>query len=85
MICDREITVYSVNSAVLDYKTAVVRGDFDLANRTLPLIPEHCATDLGKFLATQGFKEEALLVTKDNDHKFELALQLGKLEVLFCS
>jgi coatomer subunit beta' len=35
---------------------------------------------VAKFLEAQGFKEEALAVSTDTDHKFELACDLGELE-----
>lgn len=35
-----------------------------------------------RFLESQGFKEEALAVSTDLDHKFELAVDLRQMEVL---
>lgn len=67
--------------AVLQYQTAVMRGDFDAANELLPSIPESEYTTVARFLESQGFKEEAMAVTTDSDHKFDLALELGHIDV----
>merc|ERR1711935_676443 len=74
------IIAYKVMLAVLQYQTAVMRGDFDAANELLPNIPETEYTKVGRFLESQGFKEEAFAVTTDPDHKFDLALELGQTE-----
>merc|ERR1711935_752648 len=74
------IIAYKVMLAVLQYQTAVMRGDFDAANELLPNIPETEYTKVARFLESQGFKEEAFAVTTDPDHKFDLALELGQTE-----
>lgn len=71
---------YKVTLAVLQYQTAVMRGDFDSANDLLASIPEEEYTKVARFLESQGFKEEALAVTQDPDHKFDLSLELGQVE-----
>lgn len=75
------IVSYRVMLAVLQYQTAVMRGDFDAANELLPSIPETEYTTIARFLEAQGFKEEALEVTTDEDHKFDLSLELGKIDL----
>ena len=74
------IISYKVMLAVLQYQTAVMRGDFDAANELLPGIPESEYTKVARFLESQGFKEEAFAVTTDPDHKFDLALELGQID-----
>jgi coatomer subunit beta' len=74
------IVAYKVMLAVLQYQTAVMRGDFDAANEMLPSIPESEYTKVARFLESQGFKEEAFAVTTDPDHKFDLALELGQTD-----
>jgi len=74
------IIAYKVMLAVLQYQTAVMRGDFDSANVLLPNIPESEYTKVARFLESQGFKEEAFAVTTDPDHKFDLALELGQTD-----
>lgn len=75
------ITSHSIMLSVLEYQTAVMRGDFDAANELLASIPESEFTAVARFLESQGFKEEALAVTTDPDHKFDLALELGHVDV----
>ena len=67
--------------SVLNYQTAVVRKDFESANLILPTIPSSELASVARFLESQNFKEEALAVTTDNDHKFELAIDLRKMEI----
>ena len=82
-LVDKQLNIicYKVMLAVLQYQTAVMRGDFDAANELLPNIPESEYTKVARFLESQGFKEEAFAVTTDPDHKFDLALELGQTEV----
>jgi len=75
------ISSYSIMLAVLQYQTAIMRGDFDSANELLGSIPESEYTTVGRFLESQGFKEEALAVTTDPDHKFDLALELEHVDI----
>ena len=75
------VTSHRVLLSVLNYQTAVVREDFDSANAILPLIPHSEHTAVARFLESQGYKEEALAVTTDSDHRFELALDLHKLQL----
>jgi len=67
--------------AMLQYQTSVVRGDFDTANELLQMIPESEYLTVARFLEAQGFKEEAMTVTTDADHKFDLACELGELDI----
>lgn len=75
------VTSYRVMLAVLQYQTAVMRGDFDAANELLLSIPESEYVTIARFLESQGFKEEAMAVTTDPDHKFDLAMELGHTDV----
>jgi coatomer subunit beta' len=65
---------------VLEYQTAVMRGDFDTADKVLPMIPRDQRTRVANFLEKQGFPKQALAVSQDAEHKFELALKLGELQ-----
>jgi len=82
---DKELNIvsYSILKSVLDYQTAVMRQDFETADDVLPLIPKEQRTRVAHFLEKQGFKPQALEVTADPEHKFELALSLSKLEVAY--
>jgi hypothetical protein len=45
-------------------QTAVVRKDFGVANALLPNIPESELSNVARFLESQGYKEEALVVSR---------------------
>jgi len=74
------IVSYRVLQSVLQFQTAVVRGDMDDANACLGAIPESEHSNVARFLEAQGLKEEALAITKDPDQKFDLALELGRMD-----
>eukprot|EP00510_Aplanochytrium_minuta_P002282 CAMPEP_0184013508 /NCGR_PEP_ID=MMETSP0954-20121128/5059_1 /TAXON_ID=627963 /ORGANISM="Aplanochytrium sp, Strain PBS07" /LENGTH=994 /DNA_ID=CAMNT_0026293719 /DNA_START=171 /DNA_END=3152 /DNA_ORIENTATION=+ len=82
-LIDRNGTIvsYQLLEGILQYQTAVVRQDFDLANEILPSIPRDQYNDIARFLEAQGFKEVALQVADDPDLKFDLALQLENFQV----
>lgn len=75
------VTSYGLSPVVLEYQTAVVRRDFTAANRILPEVPREHLNSIAKFLESQGFKEQALIVADDPDIKFDLAVQLGRLDM----
>jgi hypothetical protein len=72
---------YSLLVSVLVYQTAIVRRDFEVAEQALANIPEDQYNRIARFLEGQGLKELALKVTTDPEHKFDLALQCGNLEL----
>merc|ERR1711997_44641 len=79
---DKELNVVSFQLllSVLEYQTAVMRRDFETADRVLPTIPKEQRTRVAHFLEKQGFKEQALHVSSDPEHRFELAIQLSDLK-----
>ncbi|KAG7479779.1 coatomer subunit beta [Solea senegalensis] len=77
------IASYCLLLSVLEYQTAVMRRDFSHASKVLPSIPKEQRTRVANFLEKQGFRQQALAVTTDPEHKFELALQLGELEMAY--
>ncbi len=82
---DKELTVvsFSLLLSVLEYQTAVMRRDFDTADKVLPTIPKEQRTRVAHFLEKQGFKQQALAVSSDPEHRFELAIQLGDLKTAY--
>ena len=82
-ITDRDLNVvsYQLSLAVVEYQTLVLRGDLELAQSILPDIPDDQRGKLARFLEDQGFKEEALDIATESEHRFELALSLHKLDV----
>ena len=47
--------------------------------KVLPTVPKEQRTRVAHFLEKQGFKKQALAVSSDPEHKFDLAIQLGDL------
>ncbi|VDN24008.1 unnamed protein product [Gongylonema pulchrum] len=84
-LCDKDhnFVSYRLLLSVLEYQTAVMRRDFDTADRVLPMIPRDQRSRVAHFLEKQGFKKQALAVSKDPDHRFELALSLGELKLAY--
>lgn len=82
-LADKELGVvsYQLLLSVLEYQTAVMRSDFVTADRVLPSIPKEHRTRVAHFLEKQGFKQQALAVSTDPDHRFELALSLRDVTV----
>jgi len=82
-LIDKSLNVvsYSLHLTVINYQTAVLRGDTEEASKILPSIPSDQRNRIAHFLESQGLKEQALEVSIDPDHKFELAIQLGKLQI----
>jgi coatomer subunit beta' len=80
-LSDKELSVvsYSLLLTVLEYQTAVMRRNFDKANKVLPTIPKDQTSRVAHFLDKQGFKEQAMAVTNDPEHKFNLAMQLYQI------
>jgi len=77
------VVSYSVLLSVLQYQTHIMRKDFHIADQVLPSIPREHRTRVANFLEKQGFKPQALTVTTDPEHKFELSLQLGDLKTAY--
>ncbi|CAH0558281.1 unnamed protein product [Brassicogethes aeneus] len=80
-LADKELGVvsYQLLLSVLEYQTAVMRRDFGTADRVLPSIPKEHRTRVAHFLEKQGFKQQALAVSTDPEHRFELAVALEDL------
>ena len=82
---DKELNIvsFSLLLSVLEYQTAVMRKDFETADKVLAIIPKGQCTRIAHFLEKQGFKQQALAVTHDSEHKFDLSLQLGDLKTAY--
>jgi coatomer subunit beta' len=64
----------------VEYQIAVVLEEFERAESIFPAIPVEYHSRCARFLEGLGYKEEAIAISTDPDHKFELALQLNRLE-----
>ncbi|KAA3489303.1 coatomer subunit beta'-2-like [Gossypium australe] len=82
-LIDKEFNVmgYTLLLSLIEYKTLVMRGDLERANEILPSIPKEHLNSVARFLESRGMIEDALEVATDPDYRFELAIQLGKLEI----
>ncbi|KAM0745592.1 Coatomer, beta' subunit [Meredithblackwellia eburnea MCA 4105] len=81
-LCDKDVNffAFSLSVSVIEYQTAILRGDHESAAEILPDIPVDQRNRIARFLETQDLKELALDVSTDPDHKFDLAIQLDDLD-----
>ncbi|RMZ73413.1 coatomer subunit beta [Pyrenophora seminiperda CCB06] len=81
-IADKDVSVvsFALSLAVVEYQTLILRGDLEAAEETLPSVPKDQNNKIARFLEGQGYKEMALKVATDPEHRFDLALSLGDLE-----
>lgn len=81
-VCDKDVNIYaySLSLSVIDYQSAILRGDLETAEGLLPSIPSDQRNRIARFLEAQDMKELAMEVTTDVDQKFELALSLDDLD-----
>lgn len=78
---DVKVVSYSLSLSVVEYQTVVLRGDMDAAAELLESIPQDQKNKVARFLEGQGYKELALEVATDLEHRFELALALHNLDI----
>eukprot|EP00998_Keelungia_sp_KM082_P010689 NODE_688_length_1708_cov_56.311195_g678_i0.p1 GENE.NODE_688_length_1708_cov_56.311195_g678_i0~~NODE_688_length_1708_cov_56.311195_g678_i0.p1 ORF type:complete len:503 (+),score=150.94 NODE_688_length_1708_cov_56.311195_g678_i0:66-1511(+) len=79
---DRVVVSYTLHLSVIEFQTAIVRGDVEGAQQViLPKVPQTHLAKIAHFLDEQGQKQLALEVTTDSEHKYTLALQLNQLDV----
>ncbi|KAK0207142.1 coatomer protein [Desarmillaria ectypa] len=81
-LADKDVNIYgySLSLSVVEYQTAVLRGDMAAADEILPTLPKEQLNKVARFLEGRDLKELALKVTTDLDHKFDLSLQLDDLD-----
>ncbi|EPQ58853.1 coatomer protein [Gloeophyllum trabeum ATCC 11539] len=79
---DKDVNVYAYTLALslVEYQTAVLRGDMEAAEEILPTIPKDQRNKVARFLEGRDLKELALQVATDPDQKFDLAIQLDDLD-----
>ncbi|KAJ3439106.1 coatomer subunit beta'-1 [Anaeramoeba flamelloides] len=75
------ISSYLIPLNVIEYQTAILRKDYEIAEKILPLIPHDRLASISRFLESLGLIEMSLQITTDPTHKFELALKLGKVQL----
>ncbi|KAK9847761.1 Cytochrome cd1-nitrite reductase-like [Penicillium brevicompactum] len=81
-LADKDVNAVSfgLSLSMLEYQTVVLRGDMDMASELLRDVPQDQMNKVARFLEGQGYKEMALEVATDPEHRFELALALNDLE-----
>jgi coatomer subunit beta' len=81
-LADKDVNVVSfgLSLSMVEYQTVVLRGDMDMAAELLKDIPQDQMNKVARFLEGQGYKEMALEVATDPEHRFELALSLNNLD-----
>jgi coatomer subunit beta' len=75
------VVSYELLSSVLDFQNAVVRSDIALAESLVKSIPDSSRNKVARFVESLGHPALALDISRDNDYKCDLAMQLGKLDV----
>lgn len=79
---EHNIVSYTLLLAVLEFKTAVVRGGIQIAKeKVLPRIPKSEHNKIARFLESQGLREDALDLATDPDYRCDLAISLGRLDL----
>ncbi|EPS28881.1 hypothetical protein PDE_03827 [Penicillium oxalicum 114-2] len=81
-LADKDVNVvsFALSLAVLQYETLILRGESEAAEEVLQDVPEDQMNKIARFLEGQGYKEQALQVATDPEHRFDLALSLNDLE-----
>lgn len=77
---DMSIFSYSLSLALVEYQTAILRGDLDSAAELLEQVPSDQRNRVARFLETQDLKDLALQVSTDAEHRFDLAISLDNFE-----
>ena len=82
-VADKDVKVvsYNLSLSVVEYQTLVLRGDMDAAAEILTDIADDQKNKIARFLEGQGYKEMALEVATDPEHRFDLALALNNLPI----
>ena len=75
------VVSYTLLLSLIEYKTLVLRGEMDAAETLLATIPKDQYNSVAKFLEARGQVAEALKIATDPDYKFDLAVQLGELNI----
>lgn len=82
-LCDKDVRVVShrLSLALIEYQTVVLRGDMVEAAKIFDRVPQSERNRLAQFLEAEGHLSLALEVSRDPDHRFDLALALGQFEI----
>lgn len=83
VLIDRKYNVcfYNCSQHWLAYHLRALEENWVDADALFEKIPESYHNKLAKFLDAEGNKQKALSITKDNDHRLKLALELDDLKL----
>jgi len=81
-VADKDMNLYpfALSLSFIQYQSAALHGELDVADEILPSIPVKMRNKLARFLDAHDLKEQALQLTTDPDHKFDLAIGLNDVE-----
>eukprot|EP01062_Namystynia_karyoxenos_P057149 TRINITY_DN4809_c0_g1_i2.p1 TRINITY_DN4809_c0_g1~~TRINITY_DN4809_c0_g1_i2.p1 ORF type:complete len:962 (+),score=384.99 TRINITY_DN4809_c0_g1_i2:162-3047(+) len=80
---DRQIVSYQLFQAVIDFQSAVARGELEFAKAEyMSRIPDSQKGKVAHFLDKAGYKELALAMSPEDDHRFDLAVALHRIDVV---
>jgi coatomer subunit beta' len=84
-ICDKHMNFmsYGLPLTLIEYQNAVLHGDDVRAKELVVTLSPEQRNKAAKFLERQGHKQQALEITNDQEHRFELAVELGFVDVAY--
>ena len=82
-LADKDVNIvsFALSLSVVEYQTVVLRGDMEAAVELLEAVPLDQRNKIARFLEGQGYKDLALEIATDPEHRFDLALALGDLDI----
>lgn len=80
---DSNVFTYSLSRTVIDFEGAILHNDLSRAKSMINLLPSDQVNKVAQFLLEQGKADLAYSLASDDNLRFDLALQLGKLEAAF--
>ncbi|KAI8905433.1 coatomer WD associated region-domain-containing protein [Gorgonomyces haynaldii] len=85
IVADKNVTItsYALPLTMVEYQTAILRGDLQHAQSVLPTVPQEHYNKIARFLEAQGHVEMALEISTDPEHRFDLAMALGHLQIAY--
>merc|ERR1712216_233388 len=75
------VVSFTLLLTVVEFKTLILRGELEAAEEVLETIPVDQHNSIARFLESRGLVSDALRIATDPDFKFELAVQLGELDI----
>lgn len=82
-LADKDVNAvsFALSLSVIEYQTLVLREDMEAAAELLSDIPQDQMNKIARFLEGQGYKDMALEVATDPEHRFDLSLALNRLDI----